>query len=756
MLPLTLLRTLNGPIPTLFTGDPTHAVQFIEDLARLVWTNPDHPLVSTPWMRIDTALAFISGPATLTWRRSIRCGRSTETATDALWDDFVESFCETWVVYPPESTVSVVAPAVQISTANVPSPSLAEASTLKRVENISIILATDELSPRCLSETIDPTADDDEADDWTLFAPRTSAPPPRNPLHPFSPRLASPMASILELVKPIDEQPRPPRSTCRSDSPTDPATTRNKSSDSPLPLTMTPDPSATASAVQRAEESPVTSPIKVEDGETFITSPQASDETRTKRKRGANGKVDTRSSKRVRTQTARRSVQLPRKIRYVHQPTTLPPPVDDSSGLFTPARSRPSPPSVQLTTPRRTILHDDISLQLPSQSPPDTIDPTADVECNTTDLAFSTSLPSPHFLSPPRLLSRPVSPPILSSPGVGMNDNGLKREASTSDLALYLRSPTEIRPSLALGNPLPTSPSNVIDLTLAAVNDAANAILSASSPPSPSPDPAPLTGHPPFLPDVASVTNVCNITGITHFTFPPLALCPRSYAELSPTPRLLLRRPSSPHTTSPSFAPALPFTSIVEDDNLSKGGVKTIDKLGFKTTSPPIPPYFPRHALEMPRDPDKIVPATRSRVSDVRPGPSNAPVDIRSTRDKDRHDTRNHERLPDTLTRRRAVEAFLKRYDATTATQEPIPAKTDRAYDAVAQHLDRWLRMTDRHYQSHPFHLHHAALQPTPIKPQQKLQNKRRHTKTNDAKPPQQSRSPGQVRKKPNATCTHT
>ncbi|KAH9046138.1 hypothetical protein EDB84DRAFT_1435710 [Lactarius hengduanensis] len=194
MLSLTLLRTLNGPIPTLFTGDPTHAVQFIQDLARLVWTNPDHPLVSTPWTRIDLALAFISGPTTLAWRRSARCELSTEATIDTLWENFIESFCETRV-YPPESTVLIAAPTLPTSTANVPSPSLAEASTLKRVENISIILATDELSPRCLSETIDPTADDDGTDDWALFAPRTFAPP-----------TISPIASILDSVKPVDEQ----------------------------------------------------------------------------------------------------------------------------------------------------------------------------------------------------------------------------------------------------------------------------------------------------------------------------------------------------------------------------------------------------------------------------------------------------------------------------------------------------------------------------------------------------------------------
>ncbi|KAH9020586.1 hypothetical protein EDB85DRAFT_2278728 [Lactarius pseudohatsudake] len=447
MLTPSILRTLNGPIPTPFTGDLTHAAQFLQELDSLVWKNPDHPLFSTPWMRIDTALAFISGPVTLTWKYNIQRSRSPEIATDTLWDDFLESFCEAWV-YSPEPTISVVAPTVQTSTADISSSSLAAVSTLKRVDDISIVLTKNELPPRHLSETIDQTADEDETDDRSSFAPCTSAPPP-----------ISPSSSPFDRASPINEPPRAPFQTRGQ---TVPVTTHDESSN--LPPTVTLDLSTIVSTAQH----PVAAPVKIDDGEILAIPPHASDGTTRKREHSYEAEDEhAYPRKHPRTQLARRCRPLPRQYRYVRQPITLPPPVDDSSGPFAPVRLYQSSPSVRLTTPRRAVLHDAISLRLPSRSFPAAIDPAADI------------------------------------------------------------------------------------------NDAADAVLFPSRPP------------------------------------------------------------------SPSLAPALPSAhlpaSIVEDDNSPRGGIKPLDASGFNpihATSPPRTPrdlrytdIFPRHAFEMPRDPDEVTPA---------------------------------------------------------------------------------------------------------------------------------------------------
>ncbi|KAH9010162.1 hypothetical protein EDB85DRAFT_1902370 [Lactarius pseudohatsudake] len=681
MLPLILLRTLNGPIPTLFTGDPTHAVQFIEDLARLVWTNPDHPLVSTPWMRIDTALALISGPATLAWRRSIRCDRSTE-ATDTLWDDFLESFCETWV-HSPESTVSVVAPAVQISTANIPSPSLAVASTLKRVEDISIILATDELSPQCLSGTIDLTADDDEADDWSLFAPCTSAPPPRNPHRPFSPRLASPITSILDLVRPVDEPPRL-LDTLVHPAPVSPvpASTESREEDisiilnaDEVPAVLFPTVSGAPLTNERALPTPPRTPKPFT---AIVPLRHPLHAYALSRKREHEYDADDEHAyprKHPHIQITRRYRPLPRQYRHVRRPIAFPPPVDDSSGLFTSARPRQSSPSGRLTTPRRAVLHNAISRQLPSRSFPATIDLAADDACNATDLAFFTHISSHRSSSHPCL----PSPPVLTSPRTPFS--GLHSLSPDSPLGL----------SLALDETPRLSSSEIADSTLDDIDNAANTVLFTSRPPSPS------------------------------FT--------------------------------PTFPSTHPPASIVEDDNIPKRGVKTIENSVLIPLVPRYPPIFPRHALEMPRDPDEFAPTAaqnRDRVittvpsADPTPQPANRttsrPPNSRATRKRNGHtdttrrtngtathasqepaqgdryrpyprtagppshpprdldkptaesvhaqprQTRsrraprpadhriNNEQTPDAFAKRRAVDTFLKNYDA-RVVQKPTPAK---------------------------------------------------------------------------------
>ncbi|KAH8979231.1 hypothetical protein EDB92DRAFT_1955365 [Lactarius akahatsu] len=177
MLPLSVLCTLTGPFPTPFTGNWTQAVQFLDDLDRLVWKNLNHPIVSTPQLRIDMALSFIYGPATETWKHGIRQTLHPELSIDieSLWDKFIDSFCEIWVHYT-ESTVPTVAPVTQIA-----------------IEDLLITLAAEEILPHHASGTINLTTDED-TDDWSPFAPRIPISPPS-------------LVSILTLVKPVDEEP---------------------------------------------------------------------------------------------------------------------------------------------------------------------------------------------------------------------------------------------------------------------------------------------------------------------------------------------------------------------------------------------------------------------------------------------------------------------------------------------------------------------------------------------------------------------
>ncbi|KAH9018894.1 hypothetical protein EDB85DRAFT_1896972 [Lactarius pseudohatsudake] len=188
-----------------------------------------------------------------------------------------------------------------------------------------------------------------------------------------TPRLASPTASILDLVKPADEQPRPPRNACRSTSPTAPATTHDESSDPPLPLPVTSDPPAAAAAPQRAEELQNTVASIDDDGDGTLFAPRVpvpltpdsvahtTDGTTKKRKHESNVEDDKSPVKRFHARLARRRVPLPRLIRYARRPPVIPPPpVDDSSGpsdfdfTIDPTVAAPeSPPPRPPRSPRR-------------------------------------------------------------------------------------------------------------------------------------------------------------------------------------------------------------------------------------------------------------------------------------------------------------------------------------------------------------------------------------------------------------------
>ncbi|KAH9008291.1 hypothetical protein EDB84DRAFT_1597662 [Lactarius hengduanensis] len=615
----------------------------------------------------------------------------------------------------------------------VPSPLPAAASTLKRVDDISI------------------TADEDDADDGPSFAPCTPAPPPRNPRRPFSPRLASPIASILDSVKPVDEQPPPPRSVCRSASPIVPVTTRDESSDPPLPLIETPDLSPTASAAQRAEDRPIATPIEADHGETPVTSPHASNGTARKRKHKTDEEDDTHPGKRIHAQLARRRIPLPQKYRYVQRHSTIsPPPVDDSSGLFTPIRLCPSSPSDRLTTPHHAVSRDVTPLQLPSQSSPAT-DLTANVERHPANLAFVTPV------SHPRLPPHSVSP----SPPTEINAISLPSPPAIRDI-----SPSDIRtpPPIALldlitvDRPPPSLP--------AFVDGAANDIRFA--PPSPSPFlallPAAISSlQSPPLPHTSLVeddnipkrgvktietsvltSNIVSLTSPTRYyphIFPPRAYeRPRDPDKITPTTpqhKSQNSRASAAGTTShPPNSRATHKREGHTDTTRHTNGTEAFQEPAQHERYQPYP-LLTQPPSRPPRDLDKPT-AKYPHVQQAHARRAPRPVDSRIS----------NEQPPDALAKRRAVDEFLNTYDAARTVQKPTPAKDDRAYDAITQHLDSWLwRDPERCYLSYPFHLHHIVVPHATIGPQQS-----KNTKTEDAEPPQRSKqsrshSPGHIRK---------
>ncbi|KAH9016062.1 hypothetical protein EDB85DRAFT_2156205 [Lactarius pseudohatsudake] len=639
----------------------------------------NHPLISTPWTRIDLALAFISGPTTLAWRRSIRCSRTTEVTTDTLWDDFLE-----FTNFDSECPITVPA----------------EASTLKRVEDISIILATDKLSPRCLLETIDLTADDDEADDWSLFAPRVPAPPPRNP-RALQPALASPHI--------------------RSASPIVPVTTRDSSSDPPLPLIETPDLSTTASAAQRAEERPVAIPVDVD----HVTSPHASNGTTRKRKHKTDEEDDTRPSKRVHAQLARRSIPLPRKYRYVQRrPTVPPPPVNDSSGrpalnvasllpLSSPDDDKPVTVSVAVVSP----------LQRPRTVSPDPSPSTA--------LSAPTCVPSLPFPPTPRC----VSPSGVRTP---------------SPVALLALSP------ILDGFPRPSSPA-VFALPVDDINDAAKAFLFPSRLPSPFLAPAPSSALPPtsIVEDDNSLRRGVKTLGASvfapDFVVSPVTTSPTNNLDSSiealdsPLQHQNQRKFAMPTTNDDYralFAPHHPVTPATVPVSPSADHVNNKrtphNDAPVQPRSPRHPHIFPPNPCKRPRDLDKpTAESTHAQPQQARSCQAPRPIDRRI---KD-------EQPPDALAKRRAVNTFLKNYDVNKTVQKPTPVEDDREYNAVAQHLDRWLQMTDRQYRSHPFCLHHAKIQHAMIEPRQSTNAKMNKTELPRHSQQPRSHSPGHIRK---------
>ncbi|KAH9024980.1 hypothetical protein EDB84DRAFT_1440545 [Lactarius hengduanensis] len=428
-------------------------------------------------------------------------------------------------------------------------------------EGISIILAADKLPPRCLSETIDPTADDD----WFLFAPHIFTPPP-----------ISPIASILDLVKPVDELPPPSRSIQRSISPTVPATTHNESPDPPLPLTL--DLPALASAVQRVDEHSVAAPVKIDNDEILVTSPHVTNGTTRKHKHKTDGEDVTHPGKRIHAQLARRSPFLHHKWTT---PVVFSPPFD-SSGLFAPIQLHRS------------------STFLPSPSFPDTIDRTTSVDC-TTAIAKLSALPAqPTTATSVLPTALALNPHVCSHSLVLINDARTEPNNGLQINAVYLSSPSP----RSLPNLLPSHVASAFLCPLLLVSPR-----------------TPFSGLQPLSPDSPSHLSLA-VDKISLAALPAIIAPALEDINVATDAVLFTSRPPSP-SVIPAFSPARPPISVVADNNLPKRGVKTIEnsvlieKLALTqnngSTKPPVyrysPIFLPR-ACERPCNPDEVTPAT--------------------------------------------------------------------------------------------------------------------------------------------------
>ncbi|KAH9014389.1 hypothetical protein EDB85DRAFT_2280607 [Lactarius pseudohatsudake] len=358
-----------------------------------------------------------------------------------------------------------------------------------------------------------------------------------------------------------------------------------------------------------------------------------------KRKRDTNGEDDTRSCRRIRAQLARR-------------PVILPPPVNDSSGRPGTNVTSLSPPASRSPTP------------IPAPLSPRTVVATVD----NTPLVTSVALLGLSAICDDR--QSPSLPAIVDFT-LDTFDNApdavLVASPSPSQSPVSAPLPPLALPSLS---PPPFQSSRVVEdanVLVKGVKTSATSVLTADiAPPQP-----PVSYYPPvFLPraferprdpdEVAPATQ-------QHFSRRPRtsATGTTSHPQNSEVPR---KRDGHAYTAQ----------RTIEPGELAKQTARHVSP--FQNTSSIT---SPRHSLKRSRDLDKL------EYVHAQPQPARS---RRAPRPADR--CINDEQPPDAFVKQ--VDMFLKNYDTTRTVPKPTPTEDDRTYDAVAQHLDRWLWMTDR------------------------------------------------------------
>ncbi|KAH9062483.1 hypothetical protein EDB83DRAFT_2519986 [Lactarius deliciosus] len=186
-------QTMTGPTPMPFTGDRALAQQFLDEFWQFERANLRHVLITRPALRVELALSFIRGPLTDPWKQTVQRGSPGDTEDEKLWDEFYDSFCTAWTDDLPVPVPQTPSPLESTDATAVPSPDTDNDFDFK--ESYASFLNDNAgiFSPRTPTPTPSPPVSEEEEDE-TLYAPRTSAPPPSilDVLRPLTPTAPSP------------------------------------------------------------------------------------------------------------------------------------------------------------------------------------------------------------------------------------------------------------------------------------------------------------------------------------------------------------------------------------------------------------------------------------------------------------------------------------------------------------------------------------------------------------------------------------
>ncbi|KAH8977076.1 hypothetical protein EDB86DRAFT_3093347 [Lactarius hatsudake] len=228
---------------------------------------------------------------------------------------------------------------------------------------------------------------------------------------------------------------------------------------------------------------------------------------------------------------------------------------------------------------------------------------------------------TPTILSSPRQYPSTPTVPLLPRADGGENEEVLPDSTSTP-LPVTLPTPADkpLAPVIA-DSSLTVSVDTLNPVSTRSVSDSPPPRLPRSLRRPSSPRIAP-------SPPPADNTQILSVTAVLDPPSPPVLSTTTSDSPLPPPPRSP-RRPVSPKITcQPTGLAPLAIFTVVEDDNGPRRGVKTLANSAFDLdlakltpddSPPPHPPrsqyhsppprrldIFPRHTLEMPRDPDEL------------------------------------------------------------------------------------------------------------------------------------------------------
>ncbi|KAH9025934.1 hypothetical protein EDB85DRAFT_2149386 [Lactarius pseudohatsudake] len=633
------MQTLTGPTPAPFTGSRETAQTFLDEFTQLVRANLSHILIIRPELRVELALQFITqNSTTVAWKRSAHHQNRDSGLTDeTVWDAFYDSFCTAWTDDPAPIPATAMPP---------PCP----------------VPGSDKIIN--LTET--------DLDEWALSAPHTKlAQTPPHP--PRNPRPASPTASLLDLVKPVDEPLR------LLYAPVHPAPVSPVSASAALRAKGPQTDADGGAAVSDDKDSSY-------EGNTPLLPPPALAASLVTPTSVVEG--DNNPERRVKTLGT--SVFAPDFTLSHPVSPVLPPQTSVYNTYDSPCRvmlapiprKRPREPdyTADRDRTRRARHHLD--------HPPDSH------LMKTTRRIVATKYRNQHVRHRPR----------DHDPGA-MRKSRARHALTDEERHRYLTAQpqslryAEIFPRHTFEQP--RDPDEVAPATPLPVNQRRRRMNAAVTVP-----------HPPTAaPPVATQSRASTTANTLHRPDEGTTRNRDGPTQVHDV-RLASQRPASP-ASNHSRAHAAGTTSYPRNSEAPH------NHDGYAYTA------RRHHATGIPHAHQTQPRKSRATAIDRPAARNSSPRRSTSLAICGPHQRR--ERPPDAFAKRRAIDTFLKDYDARTV-QKPTPTEDDHAYDTVARYLDRWLWMTDRRYQSPPFHLQHTVVQHATIEPRQS-----KNSKTNDA-----------------------